>query len=56
MYYYPNAGSINAALDRRPTLRAVTRRVLEGLAPMGGKKEESLKKATQTLRVFDYAL
>jgi hypothetical protein len=37
--YYNNAGSINAALERSPALRAVTRRVLEVIAPMIGKKE-----------------
>jgi hypothetical protein len=35
--YYNNAGSINAALERSPALRAVTRRVLEVIAPMVGK-------------------
>ena len=37
--YYNNADSINAALDRSPSLRAVTRRVLEVIAPMAGRKE-----------------
>ena len=36
--YYNNADSINAALDRSPALKAVTRRVLEVIAPMVGKK------------------
>ena len=36
--YYNNADSINAALERSPTLRAVTRSVLEVIAPMVGKK------------------
>jgi hypothetical protein len=35
--YYKNADSINAALERNPALRAVARRVLEGIAPMVGK-------------------
>jgi hypothetical protein len=35
--YYTNADSINAALERSPALRAVTRRVLEVIAPMVGK-------------------
>ncbi len=35
--YYSNADSINAALERSLALRAVTRRVLEVLAPMVGK-------------------
>jgi hypothetical protein len=35
--YYNNADSINAALDRSPALRAVTKRVLEVLAPMVGQ-------------------
>ncbi len=38
--YYNNTDSINAALDSSPTLRAVTRRLLEVIAPMMGKKEE----------------
>jgi hypothetical protein len=38
--YYNNADSINAALERSPALRAVTRRVLEVVAPMVGRKEE----------------
>ena len=37
--YYNNAESINAALDRSPALRAVTRSVLEVFAPMVGKKK-----------------
>jgi hypothetical protein len=37
--YYNNADSINAALERSPALRAVTRRVLEVVAPMVGRKE-----------------
>ena len=35
--YYTNADSINAVLDRSPALCAVTRRVLEIIAPMVGK-------------------
>jgi hypothetical protein len=35
--YYNNADSINAALERSPALRAVTRRFLEAIAPMVGK-------------------
>jgi hypothetical protein len=35
--YYNNVDSVNAALDRSPFLRAVTRRVLEVIAPMVGK-------------------
>jgi hypothetical protein len=35
--YYNNADSINAALDRSPTLRGVARRVLEMIAPIVGK-------------------
>jgi len=38
--YYNNADSINAALDRSPSLRIFTRRVLEVIAPMVVKKEE----------------
>ena len=38
--YYNNADSINAALDRSQALRAFTRRVLEVIAPMVGRKEE----------------
>jgi C1A family cysteine protease len=38
--YYTNAGSINAALDRSPALRAAARSVLEVIAPMAGRKEE----------------
>jgi hypothetical protein len=34
--YYKNAGSINAALERSPALRAIARRVLEVIAPMVG--------------------
>jgi hypothetical protein len=37
--YYTNADSINAALEHSPALRAVTRRVLEVIAPMVGRKE-----------------
>ena len=37
--YYNNADSINAALERSPALRAVTRRVLEVVAPMVGKEK-----------------
>jgi hypothetical protein len=36
--YYNNADSINAALDCSPALRAATRRVLDVIAPMVGKK------------------
>ena len=36
--YYNNADSINDALDRSPVLREFTRRVLELIAPMVGKK------------------
>ena len=36
--YYNNSDSINDAIDRSPVLRAVTRRVLEVIAPMVGKK------------------
>ena len=36
--YYNNADSINAALERSPKLRAFTKRVLEIIAPMVGKK------------------
>jgi hypothetical protein len=35
--YYNNADSINAALERSPALRAVTRRFLEAIPPMVGK-------------------
>jgi hypothetical protein len=35
--YYKNAGSIHAALDRSPALRAFTCSVLETIAPMVGK-------------------
>ena len=38
--YYSNAGSINAALERSPALKAVVRSVLEAIAPMVGQKEE----------------
>jgi C1A family cysteine protease len=37
--YYNNAYSINAALERSPALRAATRRVLEAIAPVVGRKE-----------------
>jgi hypothetical protein len=37
--YYNNADSINAALERSPALKAFTRRVLEVIAPLVGKKE-----------------
>ena len=37
--YYNNAGSINAALDRSPALRAVARKALERIAPMVGMAE-----------------
>ena len=36
--YYNNADNINAALERSPALHAVTRRMLETIAPMVGKK------------------
>ena len=36
--YYNNADTINAALDRSPALLSATRRVLEVIAPMVGKK------------------
>jgi hypothetical protein len=32
-FYYRNAGSISAALERSPALRALARRVLETIAP-----------------------
>ena len=35
--YYNNAYSINAALERSPALKAVTRKALEVIAPMMGK-------------------
>ena len=35
--YYNNVDSINAALESSPALQAVTRRILEALAPMVGK-------------------
>jgi len=35
--YYHNAGSINAALERSPALRAVARKALEVIAPMAGR-------------------
>ncbi len=35
--YYHNADSIDAALDRSPALRTLTKRVLETIAPMVGK-------------------
>jgi hypothetical protein len=38
--YYNNADSITAALDKSPALRAVTRRVLETIAPMLGAKKD----------------
>ena len=38
--YYNNADSINAALERSPALRAATRKVLEIIAPMLGRKEQ----------------
>ncbi|MBN2107123.1 MAG: hypothetical protein JW832_06815, partial [Deltaproteobacteria bacterium] len=38
--YYAHAGSINAALDRSPALRAVTRQWLEAIAHLQNKKEE----------------
>jgi hypothetical protein len=38
--YYDNADSINAALERSPALRVFTRRMLEVIAPMVGRKEE----------------
>jgi hypothetical protein len=37
--YYNNADSINDALDRSPALRAMTRRVLETIAPLVGRKQ-----------------
>ena len=37
--YYANAESITAALERSPALRAVTRRVLETIAPLVGSKQ-----------------
>jgi hypothetical protein len=37
--YYNNADSITAALERSPVLRAITRRVLETIAPVLGKEE-----------------
>jgi len=37
--YYNNADSVNAALERSPALRALTRQVLEVIAPMVGRKE-----------------
>ena len=37
--YYTNADSIDAALERSPALRAVTRRVLEAIALIVGRKE-----------------
>jgi hypothetical protein len=39
LVYYNNADSINAALERSPALRAMTRRVLEVIAPMVGKNK-----------------
>jgi hypothetical protein len=38
--YYTNADSINAALESSSALRAFTRRMLEVIAPMAGRKEE----------------
>jgi hypothetical protein len=38
--YYKNADSINNALERSPALKAFTRRMLEVIAPMVGRKEE----------------
>lgn len=38
--YYNNSGSINAALERSPVLKAVARRGLEMIAPIVGRKEE----------------
>ena len=38
--YYTNAGSINAALERSPALRAVTCRVLQVIAPMVGRQNK----------------
>jgi hypothetical protein len=38
--YYHNADSINAALDGSPALRTFTKRVLESIAPLVGRKEE----------------
>jgi hypothetical protein len=35
--YYNNAGSINAALERSPALRAIVRRVFEAAAPLVGR-------------------
>jgi hypothetical protein len=35
--YYGNAGSINAALDSSPLLRAAFRTMLELFAPLAGK-------------------
>jgi C1A family cysteine protease len=37
--YYNKADSINAALERRPALRAFTKKVLEVIAPMVGRKQ-----------------
>ena len=37
--YYNNADSINAALERSPALRVFTKKVLEVIAPVVGKKE-----------------
>ena len=37
--YYNNAESINAALERSPALRAVTRRVLETIALLVRRKQ-----------------
>jgi len=38
--YYTNADSINEALEHSPALQTVTRRVLEMIAPVVGRKEE----------------
>jgi hypothetical protein len=38
--YYHNAAGINAALGRNPALRAFTKRALEFIAPLMGRKEE----------------
>ena len=38
--YYNNSESINTILERSPALRAFTKRVLEAVAPMVGRKEE----------------
>ena len=42
--YYGNADTVNAALDRSPSLRAVARRMLEIIAPMlGGGRTARLR-------------